>query len=466
VHRLPSILWLFLLASFFALTRGPGPHFFYLGGIQVNEPDHAAWVRALDGGGFNTVALTVYARQGDWDSANLWWDAETPAVDGDDWVVHEIRAARRQRLHTVLILRTALDHAFERNKFLWHGMIQPATDEALADWFERYRGFVVRWAEIAEREGVDVLAIGSELGSLTSTVPVESIPALEEYWSNPEKVADERRQRLEVDSLADERRVAVRGHEDHPSVASYLTDHDQAHADWARRVAHLDEADPVAAINRRRRLLDRGWRRLAAAARERYSGELTYAANFDQYEAVGFWDAFDVIGINAYFPLLEEWIPESERGELAGRFEARWSSLLSSLDGFRRRVGLAGHRILFTEIGYAARELATAQPWSVEGASVLPSAAGPRLVVWNEQPIDPRERALALRGLCSAEAARGGDLLAGLLYWKLSTVASHRDVEPFVLIVGPEAPPDPLAAELERCGRVLSGPALAPSGLG
>ncbi len=456
MRRLPSILWLLLVASLLALSRGPGPHAFYLGGIQVNEPDHAAWVRALEDGGFNTVALTVYARQGDWDSANLWWDAETAAIDGDDWIVHEIRAARRQGLRTVLILRTALDHAFERNKFLWHGMIQPATDEALADWFERYRGFVVRWAEIAEREGVDVLAIGSELSSLTSTVPVDAIPALEEYWSNPEKVAGERRRRLEVDPLADERRVAVRGHEDYPSVASYLTDHDRVHADWARRVAHLDEADPVAAINRRRRLLEAGWRRLAAAARELYSGELTYAANFDQYAAVGFWDAFDLIGINAYFPLLDEWVPAGERGELEGRFEARWSSLLGSLDAFRRRLGLARHRVLFTEIGYGTRELASVQPWSAEGAVVLPSAAGPRLVVWDEQPTDPRERALAVRGLCRAEAARGGDLLAGLLYWKLSTVASHRDIEPFVLIVGPEAPPDPLAAELERCGRLLA----------
>ncbi|MGB6361383.1 MAG: hypothetical protein WBG64_01815, partial [Thermoanaerobaculia bacterium] len=90
---------------------------FFLGGIQVDEPDHEAWVRTLDEVGMNTVAVTVYARQGDWDTANLWFDDEAP------WVVNEIRVAKSHGLKVVLVLRVALDHAFERNKFFWHGMI-------------------------------------------------------------------------------------------------------------------------------------------------------------------------------------------------------------------------------------------------------------------------------------------------------------------------------------------------------
>ena len=94
---------------------------FFLGGIQVNEPDQEAWVRTLDEVGMNTVAVTVYARQGDWDSANLWFDDEAP------WAVNEIRVAKARGLKVVLVLRVALDHAFERNKFFWHGMIMPHT---------------------------------------------------------------------------------------------------------------------------------------------------------------------------------------------------------------------------------------------------------------------------------------------------------------------------------------------------
>ena len=133
---------------------------FYLGGIQVNEPDLDHWVSALDDAGMNTVSVTAYAKQGDWDTDNLWWD------DHRDGVVDEIRAAEHEGLHSVLILRVALDSAFERNRFLWHGMIQPKTDAQLDEWFDRYGRFVEEWATIAQDEGVDVLMIASEMNSL------------------------------------------------------------------------------------------------------------------------------------------------------------------------------------------------------------------------------------------------------------------------------------------------------------
>jgi hypothetical protein len=450
VRRLPSILWLLLLLVFVAEPPRTGGAPFYLGGIQVNEPDQAAWVSALEAGGFNTVAVTAYARQGDWDSANLWYEGEGARVDDENGVVHEIRAARRRGLESVLVLRIALDHAFERNKFLWHGMIQPVDEAALDGWFARYRRFVVHWAAIAEREGVDVLAIGSELNSLTRTVRVSALPELEEYWSNAEKVAIERRRLLAADPRSGERKVPVRGFAAYSSVDGYLDDHDAAHAEWARRVAYLDREDPLSAINRRRELLERHWRRLIEETRAHYSGALTYAANFDQYREVGFWDALDLIGINAYFPLLAR--PPAEPGRLAGDLEASWRAILASIDDFRRGRDLSSRRVLFTEIGYVPRALATVEPWTAEGSVVLPSEDGPRLVVWEEQPVDPEERALAVRGLCRAAAARRDDLLAGLLYWKLSTVPAHREVERFLLVIGPEAPPDPLAEELAACG--------------
>lgn len=44
------------------------------------------------------------------------------------------------------------------------------------------------------------------------------------------------------------------------------------------------------------------WRELILELRAIYKGELVYAENWDQYQAVPFWDALDYIGINAYFP--------------------------------------------------------------------------------------------------------------------------------------------------------------------
>ena len=71
-------------------------------------------------------------------------------------------------------------------------------------------------------------------------------------------------------------------------------------------------------------------------------------------------------------------------------------------------------------------------------------------MIWEEQPDDPTEGAQAVRGLYEANLAMGGDFLAGILYWKLSTEPAHLEVEPFVLIIGERAGNDPLLGELER----------------
>ncbi len=427
--------------------RPPPEAPFYLGGIQVNEPDHAVWVEALRSAGLDTVAVTVYARQGDWDSANLWHEPEEP------WVVHEARAARDAGLQVVLVLRVALDHAFERNRYFWHGMIQPRTDAEVEEWFDRYERFAVEWGRIAERQGIGVLAIASELNSLTNTVPVDEVPGLEEYWSNAEKVERENARLLANAGEVGERRLWLRGRAEHDGLPDYLDTRAAAHAAWARQVAWLDAPDPVARINDRRRLLESRWQRLVDRVREVYSGTLTYAANFDQYESVSFWDRLDLLSVNAYFPLRRRYQPGLSAADLEAQLTARWRTLLRSLDAFRRARGLDGRRVLFSEIGYVARANSTIEPWASTGLSVVPSAAGPEVLVWEDQPADPRERALALRALYRAHLDAGGELLAGLLWWKLSTRLEHRAVEPFVAVLGAG---DPLLAEMRPFGERLS----------
>jgi Glycoside Hydrolase Family 113 len=429
-----------LAAAWWAVARLSPP--FLLGGIQVNEADPARWVTALGDAGMNAVAVTVYARQGDWDSANLWFADDEPGV------VNEVREARRAGLDVVLVLRVALDHAFPRNKFYWHGMIVPRTETELDAWFERYRRFVLRWAEIAEREGITVLAIGSEMNSMTNTVPVDALPELEEYYANRDKVGRENAKIVAHEDAIARRNLWVRGYDPAGSVAEFLDERSTAERDWARRVAYLDEPDPVERINQRRRRLDAAWRDLIAATRRRYGGRLTYAANFDRYEFVGFWDDLDLIAVNAYFPLLHHYLPDIGRPELAALLESRWEAQLARLDAFRRRIGLPRRRFLFTELGYSRRAHSTIEPWNSHGFSVLPSPRGETLVVWEEQPIDLEERALAVRGLYRANLRF--DLLAGLLYWKLSTEPTHTDIEPFALVLGAG---DPMQTELARFSR-------------
>ena len=444
MRSLLSILSLAVLGvALFVLLQSAGP-VFYLGGIQVNEPDHEVWTRALAASGMNTVSVTVYAKQGDWDSTNLWWEEEEP------WVVEEARAARRVGLDVVLVLRVALDHAFERNKFFWHGMIMPTSDEALDEWFDRYARFVLKWAQIAEEEGIDVLAIGSELNSMTNTVPVDELPTLEEYWSNEEKVAHENAKVLEHREAIEGREIWVRGNDGYGGIDAYLDDRAAAHAAWAERVTFLDTADPVARINGRRRLVADRWARLIEQVRQVYSGPLTYAANFDQFESVSFWNRLDLIAINAYFPLRKRDLPESGHPDRTALFAARWGHIFQAIDALRIRQGVPDHRVLFTELGYTRRANSTIEPWAAHGFSVLPSPEGTQLMIWEDQPDDPTERAQAVRGLYEANLAMGGDFLAGLLYWKLSTEPAHLEVEPFVLIIGERAADDPLLPELQR----------------
>lgn len=423
---------------------------FLLGGVQVNEDSMERWVGRLSAVGMNAVSVTDYAHQGAWDSANLWFDGE---VEG---VLREIRAAEGAGLETVLILRVALDHAFPENEFLWHGMIQPETEEELAEWFRRYRSFARGWAEIAQEEGVDLLMVGSELNALTSTLPAEELPALQEWYLDEEKRREQRARLMSHAGEIQQRHLVQPGQGGYRDLGTYLDRRIGTERSWARRVGEdLEE------INRRRALLERHWRDLIEELRGVYSGPLGYAANFDQYHEVGFWDALDVMGINAYFQLRRHLLPEAGREELLKILEQGWSEVLADIAELRRQQGLGDQPVVFTEMGYTYRAHSTVEPWASSGFSLLPvepvaaapggSTAEPetRLVIWQEQPERLWERALAVRALRRVHARLEDPFLRGILWWKLSTRSWHWDEEPFLLLID-EDREDPLLAELRR----------------
>ena len=99
------------------------------------------------------------------------------------------------------------------------------------------------------------------------------------------------------------------------------------------------------------------WRDLARAVREVTHVPLTYAANWDEYEQIGFWDALDAIGIQAYFPLVADGIRD-EASIRAGW--QRWSDRLREFSQTR------GRPVLFTELGYNHSLTAPARPWEYD----------------------------------------------------------------------------------------------------
>ena len=54
------------------------------------------------------------------------------------------------------------------------------------------------------------------------------------------------------------------------------------------------------------------WVNLIRKVKKVYHGNLTYAANWDEYAKTPFWSQLDYIGVNAYFPLCEKENPSSD----------------------------------------------------------------------------------------------------------------------------------------------------------
>lgn len=96
------------------------------------------------------------------------------------------------------------------------------------------------------------------------------------------------------------------------------------------------------------------WRRILREVREVYQGVVVYSANWDRIDAVPFWDAVDVIGVQAYYPLSDQAYPDR------AAIEKGWSAPLAHLAELAQRH----HKpVLFNEIGYDLSAKAATEPW-------------------------------------------------------------------------------------------------------
>ncbi|MGB5929956.1 MAG: hypothetical protein WBH03_17375, partial [Cyclobacteriaceae bacterium] len=85
-----------------------------------------------------------------------------------------------------------------------------------------------------------------------------------------------------------------------------------------------------------------------------YDGRLTYAANWDNYRNVTFWQHLDYIGVDAYFPLSDDPLPS-----LANLQEA-WRPLADELGRYAHEED---RPVLFTEYGYESTTYPAAGHW-------------------------------------------------------------------------------------------------------
>ncbi|MCB9539199.1 MAG: hypothetical protein H6704_23505 [Myxococcales bacterium] len=143
------------------------------------------------------------------------------------------------------------------------------------------------------------------------------------------------------------------------------------------------------------------WRRLVRDVRRVFDGKLTYSANWDHFTHVGFWDALDYVGLNAYHPITTR--NDASEDEL----RRSWTLIRQQLE---RWLDFVDRPLLFTEVGYP----------SVDGGAVRPYAHAAK------GPVDLEEQRRAWQAF--VDAWRGHPRLAGVFVWIWSGAGGASDI--------------------------------------
>tara|TARA_R110000868_G_scaffold336233_2_gene597043 strand:+ start:1188 stop:2189 length:1002 start_codon:yes stop_codon:yes gene_type:complete len=99
------------------------------------------------------------------------------------------------------------------------------------------------------------------------------------------------------------------------------------------------------------------WIELINEIRQVYSGKLTYAANWDEFSKIPFWQNLDYIGVDAYFPLSEKQSPTLEE------LKTGWRKWKVSMEKISKQYNKP---VLFTEFGYRSMDYTAKKPWLVD----------------------------------------------------------------------------------------------------
>jgi hypothetical protein len=108
------------------------------------------------------------------------------------------------------------------------------------------------------------------------------------------------------------------------------------------------------------------WNILIDSIKTVYSGKLTYAANWDNYENVTFWNKLDNIGIDAYFPVSNEQTPS---------FESCFDGWESDFQKIKSKSIAENKKVVFTEFGYRNVDFTGKEPWDDNGNATFNTEA-------------------------------------------------------------------------------------------
>jgi len=96
------------------------------------------------------------------------------------------------------------------------------------------------------------------------------------------------------------------------------------------------------------------WHNLIKEIKTVYTGQLTYAANWDEFKRTPFWSELDFIGVDAYFPVSATQTPTVED------CKAGWQKHKAVIKSLSEKHDKP---ILFTEYGYRSTDFTGKEPW-------------------------------------------------------------------------------------------------------
>jgi hypothetical protein len=280
---LKIVIWSCLLATALVLlytlpARSMGIYPFFQKGMS-----YATWnkesfgtvlsdnsLKAMADLGVNCVSIVTTWYQEDYNSVKMNPTERTPS---DSSIRHAIRKAHEAGMS--VMLKPHID--LEGGRDCSRSDIGFQTEEKWSEWFSNYTNFIIHYARLAEKEGVELFCVGTELSFAATKSQI---------W----------------------REVVIPG------------------------------------------------------VRKVFSGQLTYAANWDEYRDVAFWDVLDYAGIDAYFPLSKKPNPTFED------IKEGWKSWLGEIEEWQKKTNKP---IIFTECGYPSADHAAIKPWEepVAGAA-------------------------------------------------------------------------------------------------
>lgn len=134
---------------------------------------------------------------------------------------------------------------------------------------------------------------------------------------------------------------------------------------------------------------DPRWLDVIKTVRGAYSGQVTYAANWDHVGQVPFWDKLDLVGIDSFYPLGVD--PDHVT---PASIERAWQPWVEQVRAFRQQYGKP---VVFLELGVTAQKGGPREPWTWQTGT----------------PVDLEAQRAFYEGTCAAVKP----LVQGMYWW-------------------------------------------------